>query len=269
VAVRPGTDCVMQLKSKTGGQCEILTLTRQQALRLTRQDIFGRQRLVLSDGDVISEGGKMRVSRIGASKLDFAVFPAPEGDLSTATGTFANAAGESDGVFRRYSIQVPEVKPDITFEGIGGNEVKVTAGPKAFDGAHDVFLEVIYMGNVAQLKQDGALLVENLFNRTPWKIGLTRFREKLAKGPLVMNIAPPAPIVEVVDNLLVNSGGVDMALPKSPMLVGNYQVSAPPADAKEKGFVSSITVLPEYTAWVETGEKKNLTTEDTEDTEKD
>ena len=256
VAVRPGTDCVMQLKSKTGGACEILTLTRQQALRLTRQDIFGRQRLVLSDGDVISEGGKMRVSRIGASKLDFAVFPAPEGDLTTATGTFANAAGESDGIFRRYSIQVPEVKPDITFEGIGGNEVKVTAGPKAFDGAHDVFLEVIYMGNVAQLKQDGALLVENLFNRTPWKIGLTRFREKLAKGPLVMNIAPPAPIVEVVDNLLVNSGGVDMALPKSPMLVGNYQVSAPPADAKEKGFVSSITVLPEYAAWVEAGEKK-------------
>ena len=119
-----------------------------------------------------------------------------------------------------------------------------------------MFLEVIYMGNVAQLKQDGALLVENLFNRTPWKIGLTRFREKLAKGPLVMNIAPPAPIVEVVDNLLVNSGGVDMALPKSPMLVGNYQVSAPPADGKEKGFVSSITVLPEYTAWVEAGEKK-------------
>ena len=98
-----------------------------------------------------------------------------------------------------------------------------------------------------------ALEVEN---RTPWKIGLTRFREKLAKGPLVMNISPFAPIVEVVDNLLVNSGGVDMALPKSPMLVGNFQVTAPPVDGKEKGFVSSITILPEYTAWVEAGEKK-------------
>jgi hypothetical protein len=219
---------------------------------------------VLSESDVISERGKMRVSRIGASKLDFAVFPAPEGDLTTATGAFANAAGEGDGVFRRYSIQVPEVKPDITFEGIGGNEVKVTAGPKAFDGTHDVFLEVIYMGNVAQLKQDGALLAENLFNRTPWKIGLTRFREKLAKGPLVMNIAPPAPIVEVVDNLQVNSGVDNKELPKGGMLVGNYQVTAPPADAKEKGFVSSITVLPEYAACVEAGEK-NLTTEDTEE----
>ena len=161
------------------------------------------------------------------------------------------------------------MKPDITFEGIGGNEVKVTAGPKAFDGAHDVFLEVIYMGNVAQLKQDGTLLAENLFNRTPWKIGLTRFREKLAKAPLVMNIAPFAPIVEVVDNLQVNSGGVNMELPKSPMLAANFQVTAPPSDGKEKGFVSSITVLPEYAAWVEAEGQKNLTTEDTEDTDED
>ena len=257
MAVQPGTDCVMQVKSKTGGQCEILTLTREQALRLTRQDIFGRQRLVLSDSDVLSAEGKLRVSNIGHTKLDFAVFPAPKGKLAASAGAFANAEGVSDGIFRRYTIQVPEVKPDITFEGIGSNEVKVTAGPKAFDGAHDVFLEVIYMGNVAQLKQDGALLAENLFNRTPWKIGLNRFREKLAKAPLEMNISPLAPIVEVVDNIQVNSGGVKMELPKSAMLVGNFQVTAPPADGKEKGFVSSISVLPEYAAWVETETASN------------
>ena len=185
------------------------------------------------------------------------MFPAPKGKLAASAGAFANAEGVSDGIFRRYTIQVPEVKPDITFEGIGSNEVKVTAGPKAFDGAHDVFLEVIYMGNVAQLKQDGTLLAENLFNRTPWKIGLNRFREKLAKAPLEMNISPLAPIVEVVDNIQVNSGGVKMELPKSAMLAANFQVTAPPADGKEKGFVSSISVLPEYAAWVETETASN------------
>jgi len=205
---------------------------------------------VLSDSDVLSAEGKLRVSNIGIAKMDFAIFPAPKGKLATGAGSFVNPEGEADGVFRRYTVQVPEVKPDIALEGIGSKEVKLTAGPKAFEGAHDVFLEVIYMGNVAQLKQDGALLAENLFNRTPWKIGLTRFREKLAKGPLAINIAPPAPIVEVVDNLQVNSGGVNMELPKSPMLAANFQVTAPPADGKEKGFVSSITILPEYAAWI-------------------
>jgi len=48
-----------------------------------------------------------------------------------------------------------------------------------------------------------------------------------------------------------------MELPKSAMLAANFQVTAPPADGKEKGFVSSISVLPEYAAWVETETASN------------
>jgi beta-galactosidase len=255
VSVQPGTDCLMQVKSQSGREFEILTLTRRQALRLTRQDIFGRQRLVLSDNDVVATGGKLRVSQIGGSKLGFAVFPAPKAKLVAETGHLVQAGGKGDGVFRRYTIQVSEVKPDIKIEGIGSAEVKISSSPSALDGVNDVFLRVSYLGNEATLKQDGARLCDNLFNRTPWEIGLKRFREKLSGEPLVLGVTPPAPIVEIVNNLQVNSGVTNLTAPKGELLVGNYEVtSAPPVGAAHKGYIASVTVLPEYAVWVHAGQ---------------
>jgi len=251
VSVQPGTDCLMQVKSKSGQEFEILTLTRRQALHLTRQDIFGRQRLVLSDNDVVASGGKLRVSQIGGAKLGFAVFPVPKGKLVAETGNLAHASGKVDGVFRRYTIQLSKVKPDIKIEGIGSAEVKIKSSTPALDGVNDVFLRVGYLGNEATLKQDGALLCDNLFNRTPWEIGLKRFREKLSGAPLVLDVTPPAPIIEVVNNLQVNSGVTNLTPPKAALLVGNYEVtSAPPVNAADNGYVASVTVLPEYAVWI-------------------
>jgi hypothetical protein len=251
VLVRPGTDCLLQVTSTTGQRFEILTLTRAQALHLTRQDVFGRQRLVLSHNDVISSAGNLRVSQIGGAELGFAVFPAPKQKLVSETGTLAHAGGEDEGVFRGYTIELPEVKPDIKIEGIGSDEVKIKAGSLAWDGVNDVFLRVAYLGNEATLKQDGALLCDNLFNRTPWEIGLKRFREKLAGAPLFLGVTPPAPIIEIANNLQVNSGVTNLTAPKAALLVGNYEVTAlPPAGAKNKGYIASVTVLPEYAVWV-------------------
>lgn len=251
VSVQPGTDCLMLLKSKSGQKFEILTLTRRQALRLTRQEVFGRQRLVLSDNDVVASGGKLRVSQIGGAKLGFALFPAPTAALVAETGDLANGGGERDGVFRRYSIQVPEVKPDIKIEGIGSSAVSIKPSISTLDGVNDVFLRVSYLGNDATLKQNGALLCDNLFNRTPWEIGLKRFRDKLSGAPLALAVTPPAPIIEIVNNLQVNSGITNLTAPKEKLLVGNYEVTAvPAAGITDKGYVASVTVLPEYAVWV-------------------
>ena len=86
VLVQPGMECLLQVKSKSGQEFEILTLTRQQALHLTRQDIFGRQRLVLSDNDIISTGGKLRVSQIGGGAAEFRGVPRTPGKTGRRRG---------------------------------------------------------------------------------------------------------------------------------------------------------------------------------------
>lgn len=249
VAVQPGTGCMIDIKSKSGRDLQILTLTRPQALRLTRQDVYGGRRIVLSDNTVVSAGGKLRVSQIGVTRMGFAVFPAPKVDLTAGSG---NIEKSDDGVFRRYTVQLPEVKPDIRIEGIGGPEVKIKTTTSVLDGVNDVFLRVSYLGNDAKVECGGERLCDNLFDRTPWEIGLKRFREKLAGSPMVLTVSPPAPIIEVVDNREVNSGVSKLEAPAGDLLIGTYEAAAAsPAKGSEKGYVASVRVLPEYAVWVQ------------------
>jgi len=151
-----------------------------------------------------------------------------------AQDNLARAAGEGDGVFRHYTIQVSEVKPDIKIEGVDSAEVKIKSSTSALDGDNDVCLLVSYLGNEATLKLDGTLLCDNLLNRTPWKIDLKSFREKLSGAPLFLGVNSPAPIIEIVNNLQVNSGVTNLTPPQAALLVGDYEVTSPCHTAQRK-----------------------------------
>ena len=252
VSVKPGTGCLFGVKSKSGHEVEILTLTRQQALHLTRQDIFGARRLVISDGDTVSAEGKLRVSQIGSANLSFAIFPPPKEKIVADVGKLAES---DDGVFRRYTIRLPEVKSTIEFEGIGSPEVKIKATAAALDGVSNVFLRVRYFGDSAKMETKGEILCDNLFDRTPWEIGLKRFREKLTGDPFVLTVTPPKPIAEIVDNMEINSEAAKTAKATGDLQVGKYEAAAtssPQITEKEK--VTSVEVLPEYAVWLHAGE---------------
>ena len=248
VSVEPGTGCLFEVKSKSGHAVEILVLTRQQALRLTRQDIFGARRLVISDGDAISAEGKLRVSQIGNANLSFVIFPAPKDELIADAGKLAES---DDGVFRRYSIQLPEVKPAVEIEGIGSATVKIQAAPTMLNGVSDVFLRVRYVGDSAKVETKGTLLCDNLFDRTPWDISLKRFREKLGGEPLILSVTPPKPIAEIIDNMEINSAAAKPAKASADLQVGTYEADpASQAQITEKEKVISVEVRPEYAVWV-------------------
>ena len=248
MSVQPGTACIFGVKSKAGHEMENLTLTRQQALRLTRQDIFGTPRLVISDGDAVSADGKLRVSQIASANLSFAIFPPPKDKIVADAGKMAES---DEGVFRRYTVQLPEVKPAVEVEGIGSPEVKIKAAAAALDGVSNVFLRIRYFGDSAKMQAKGQLLCDNLFDRTPWEIGLKRFREKLTGDPLVLTVTPPKPIAEIVDNMEINSEAAKTAKASADLQVGQYEAtstSSPQITEKEK--VISVEVLPEYAVWV-------------------
>jgi len=241
----PGTSSLINIKSKSGKKFQIMTLTRKQALTLTRQEIFGRQRIVLSNNMTISADNKLRVSQIGESNLGFSVFPAPEQKLVAEAGKLI---ASDDGVFRRYSIKLPEVKPAISINGIGSAEVKISAKSSVLDCCNDIFLYVDYLGDKAELKHEGELLCDDLYDRTGWQIGLKRFRNKLSGESLVMTVTPQQPIVEIVNNMEVNAEVIQKKDTKGDLLVGSYDGTS--AKVAEQGRINSISVLPEYAVWV-------------------
>lgn len=54
----------------------------------------------------------------------------------------------------------------------------------------ETFLEIRYIGDVAQLKQNGRLLDDNFFNGAPWSIGLDRFVDGVGPATLELDILP-------------------------------------------------------------------------------
>jgi hypothetical protein len=248
VKTEPGTSSLLDIQSKSGKKFQIMTLTRAQALTLTRQEIFGRQRIVLSANMAISAGGKLCVSQIGESQLGFSVFPAPAQKLVAETGKLVTS---EDGVFSHYSIELQQVKPAFSIDGLGSATVKISTKPSVLDGVSDVFLFVDYYGDRADLKHDGKLLCDDLFDRTRWQIGLKRFKAELAGAPLVLAVSPSQPIIEITDNMEVYSEVSPDAKAIGDQLVGTYEgASQAPEGQPEQGRVNSVAVLPEYAVWI-------------------
>jgi len=245
VKTEPGTSGLIDIKARSGKKFQIMTLTRAQALTLTRQEIFGRQRIVLSENMVVSAEGKLRVSQIGESNLGFSVFPAPEQKL---VADAAKMVASDDGAFRHYSIKLPKVKPAFAIKGLGSAEVKISAKPSVLKGINDIFLYVDYLGDKAELKHERELLCDDLFDRTGWQIGLKRFGKKLNDQPLIMTVSPMQPIVEIVDNMEVNSEVIRNKNTKGDLLVGTYEGAS--VEGAGQGRINSISVLPEYAVWV-------------------
>ena len=85
-------------------------------------------------------------------------------------------------------------------------EIALAPSDSAFDGAaryrnnvdtsalgqlDEVILDINYVGDVARLYDSaGELLNDNFFNGTTWRVGLRRYRDALARGPLELRILP-------------------------------------------------------------------------------
>jgi hypothetical protein len=73
--LQPGMDCMMQVTGADGKKFSILVLTREQALQCWRGEAWGKQRLVWSNGEVLFDGGGIRLLGKGLSTISAAVYP--------------------------------------------------------------------------------------------------------------------------------------------------------------------------------------------------
>lgn len=213
-SVRAGTAPAVVLTAANGARVRIVVLTQQQAEHAWRLNFAGADRLVLTDGEVFSDGARLHVRAQGQPVVDLAVFPALPNASLRATG--------SDSVFTRYTTSLPArtvtaraekvraaavIPPVKRFNAVTWRKVEIALAPSdsAFDAAavyriavpahaldqlHDVILEVNYVGDIARLYAGDVLLNDNFFNGTPWRISLRRYADALRAGPLELRILP-------------------------------------------------------------------------------
>ena len=184
----PGTGATFEVIPTTGKPFNILTLTRQQAERcLKLQNLWGAERLVLSDDDVIGDGDTLRVSAVGDANLSFAVFPNPAGKV---TGPAGRLAGKADGVFTRYALALPPVSVQAEVKNVADDKLTVKIGKQEFAKVNDIFLRVDYAGDRGWAFIAGTLVADNYNFGVPWELGLKRWQASLGDQGLFLHIVP-------------------------------------------------------------------------------
>ncbi len=91
--VKPGHGATIQLKTKSGGQIQIVLLDEADSLALWKGEFAGSERVFLSPADLVFDGGRLQATSDNPGNLRVEAFPAPE-----------KFAGKTDGIFHRLNL---------------------------------------------------------------------------------------------------------------------------------------------------------------------
>jgi len=214
-AARPGTDCLITLRSPNGGEAALLVLDAAQVRQCWKTHLWGSDRLVISADPVFFDADTIKIQTFRPEACSLAIYPGCEQPIFFQGEAMPEA---QDGVFRRYTsastpaaalpavtvrqvqtggpaplpkigplgvAQSPEEDPDrARFELAETWEVKVPA--TAFANAREVYLRVDYVGDMACAYLGGVLIADNFYHGKTWEIGLQRFQPDLLQAGLIL-----------------------------------------------------------------------------------
>ncbi|MGA2351143.1 MAG: beta-galactosidase [Terracidiphilus sp.] len=217
--VEPGLGSAITVHGKKEAT-HIVLLSRDDASNLWRIKINGHDQLVLTKGQVFSDGSRLALRQIGDPSFDVSFFPA----VRPAAGNGAVAANttEAAGIFqhlawreaeRKISLQIeqtrgvgkapaPELNPESARPGSApvrapeessftqAGEWRVVFAQRSLAGLSDAFLRVSYQGDEARLLNGNHLLTDNFFNGTQWQIGMKRFLAEGAAKTFTLQVLP-------------------------------------------------------------------------------
>ena len=188
IVAEPGTGAKFEITPAKGQPFSVLVLTRHQAEHcLKAQDLWGGERLFLSENDLIGDGATLRVSAVGNENLSFSVFPNPAGNLAGPTG---NLIGTPDGAFTHYALSLPKRELKTEVKKITDEKILIKVNRHEFENVNDVFLRVDYAGDRGWAFIDGTLVADNYNHGIPWELGLKRWKADMEDKGLFLRIIP-------------------------------------------------------------------------------
>lgn len=200
--IKPGTGSGFKMIDEDGWKINIITLTKQQALNFYKGYAWGRERVFITQANLLF--GKANVDLLGDNpdKFSFSVFPdAPE----HLKGENGYAECYADGLFETYTYHMNEKQVDIKIgelqscdreEGkekeIENRHLKfsIEISDDTMEDFNDVFLYIDYVGDYAQARIKDTLISDDFYKGAPWIIGLKRFRKNLKGNKIIVEITP-------------------------------------------------------------------------------
>jgi hypothetical protein len=214
-ATKPGTDCLLKVTTAKGDSLKVLTLTRQQAMHCWRGKFLGKTRLVLTDNTLIPTQTELRLRSAGSAKLDFALYP----DDTVLLNNELKPERKAEGIFTRYSVQLPERSIAVSFSPCdtdvppmpaelaaapqpgpqydlkyrplpGSGNWRLSIPSDTLAGLNNVFLKFDLSGDTAALYLDDKLIDDWFIFGPPMTVGLKHFAGELGRGEFKLQLMP-------------------------------------------------------------------------------
>lgn len=188
VTVSSEKNSTIELKTSTGKSVIIYTLTREESLNFWKATVFGKERIILSNGNVIAAEEKIDITITEQEMVSFKIFPALEKSISS--DGYEVKKGLSDDIFEAYEINLRGECIDIKVEKVSDSKAVLTFTEEDFSDAKEVYLRIDYSGDVGYAYIEGKLINDNFCNGTTWEIGLNKFKNELLEKGMYLYIAP-------------------------------------------------------------------------------
>jgi hypothetical protein len=186
ILAEPGLHCRIQITTLNGSMIQLLVLTQEQAWSCWKVQLWGHERLLLTDALVICENDELHLTWRGPATTSLDVYP-PLSELADAeAGELATIA---DGFFSRYTVSAPERGIELPVQQLRPNTLCIEL-PATLDGLHDAFLNIDFVGDMGHAYLNGRLVSDHFANGLPWEIGLKRFVSQEAARELIVRLSP-------------------------------------------------------------------------------
>lgn len=187
-----GQASVITLRDDNGKTVKVVTLTRRDAESCWKGLVFWRERLVLTNADATFADNGLTLCSTNPNGLSFAMFPDVETPLTLNGQPLERTPGS---IFTTYSPPPPLAQNaavsirELAAEGDSRQwEIDVSMG--AMPQLNDLFLQIEFEGDVAQLFLDNTPVADWFYDGRTWEIGLKRFADRLRVQPFRLKITP-------------------------------------------------------------------------------
>jgi beta-galactosidase len=186
ILAEPGMHCRIQITTLKGSLMQLLVLTQEQAWKCWKVQLWGKERLLLTDALVLDKDDELHLYWRGPATIDLAVYPPLPEQPNAAADQLATTV---DGFFSRYTVIAPERTIKLAVQQLRPDTLCIEL-PTTLDGLHDAFLSIDFVGDMGNAYLNGRLVSDHFANGLPWEIGLKRFLTTEAARELIIRFSP-------------------------------------------------------------------------------